>query len=429
MKALYSFLFFFSSSYSLYSKTPQGSVSQTEVFIWGSIFFSISLGSLLLVVHLFPKRNSYRSNVETEFSYEESLPPEINSTSEEIKIESSKNIDSNTTTFSSVTSIDTIPQTPDINNQQSQTNNSSSSTITSNTSYNDSSSKDNKVCTTVNFDIVYKMKLLDVENICREFIEKLNETTKVRSISLYFLKNDTFVRYIEKRLNNIYDYDKNNEKSDLSEDIIKYLIKKLGAFSSTQSDAVLPLIYGNQIFGAIKFNFFNPIQNNDINLIWKEIKLFSSFFHETYFSNQNLEEEESEEIQPESFQENLIKDFNNNSSNTLFLIKVFNIKNISNFSNLLSLKLQKLIKKKIEIFRINDDTYSFIIDSNSIELLENNIGMFLGELINEDTSLEICIGSSKRLDTIKSHDEWFKTALSSLKIAVSKGNNKFHFIK
>ena len=55
--------------------------------------------------------------------------------------------------------------------------------------------------------------------------------------------------------------------------------------------------------------------------------------------------------------------------------------------------------------------------------------MFLGELINEDASLDLCIGTSKHLDTIKSHDEWYKTALSSLKIAVSKGSNKFHFIK
>ncbi len=429
MKALYLFLFFFSNTYSVYSKTPQGSVSQTEVFIWGSIFFSISLGSLLLVVHLFPKRSSYKSNIETEFSFEESSSPKINLTSEETKTESSKNIDSDTTTFSSVTSIDTIPRTPDINQQSVSVNISNSTATNSNIPSKISDTKDDKVCTTVNFDIVYKMKLLDVENICREFLEKLNETTKVRSISLYFVKNDKFVRYIEKRLNNIYDYDKNNEKADLSLDIIRYLIKKLGAFSSTQSDAVLPLVYGNQIFGAIKFNFINPIQNNDISIIWKEIKLFSSFFYETYFSNQNVEEEENDEIQSESFQENLIKYFNSKTLSTLCLIKVFNIKNIDHFSNLLSSKLQKLIKKKIEIFKINDDTYSFIIDSISIELLENNIGMFLGELINEDASLELCIGTSKHLDTIKSHDEWYKTALSSLKIAVSKGSNKFHFIK
>ena len=429
MKALYLFLFFFSSSYSVYSKTPQGSVSQTEVFIWGSIFFSISLGSLLLIVHLFPKKSIYKSNVETEFSFEEISSHEIKPTSEESKIENPKNIDSDTTTFSSVTSIDTMPPIPVINIQPTSPNISHSSVTNSNIPSKISDSKEDKVCTTVNFEIVYKMKLLDVENICREFMENLNETTKVRSISIYFIKNDKFIRYIEKRLNNIYDYDKNNEKADLSEDIIKYLIKKLGAFSSTQSDAVLPLVYGNQIFGAIKFNFFNPIQNNDINIIWKDIKLFSSFFHETYFSNQNLEEEENLDIPSESFQENLIKYFNNSTLNTLCLLKVFNIKNIDNFSNLLSSKLQKLIKKKIEIFKINDDTYSFIIDSISIELLENNIGMFLGELINEDTSLELCIGTSKQLDTIKSHDEWYKTALSSLKIAVSKGTNKFHFIK
>ncbi len=429
MKALLLFLFFFSTSYSLFSKTPQGSVSQTEVFIWGSIFFSISLGSLLLVVHLFPKKNSNKSNLEADFSFEESSDQDTKSTSEEISIDKTKNTSIDTTTFSSVTSIDTIPSRPVIPSESSMSNHSTTfnPNITSPTK--EPEPQGNNICSTLNFDIVYKMKLLDVENICKEFLEKLNETNKVRSISLYFIKNDKFICFLEKRLNNLYEYNINNEKADLSEDIIKFLLKKLGAFSSSQSDAVLPLVSGNQVFGAIKFNFFNSMQNADINVIWKEIKLFSSFFHETYFSKQNLEVEEYNEVATDSFQESLIKNFNIKTHCTLCLVKILNIKNINIFTSILSSKLLKLIKKKIDIYKINDDTYSFILDSISIELLENNIGMFMGELINEDSRLELCIGTSKLNDSINSHDEWYKTALTSLKIAVSKGTNKFHFLK
>ena len=140
------------------------------------------------------------------------------------------------------------------------------------------------------------MRLLDVENICKEFIEKLNSITKTRSTSIYFIKNNLFVCYLEKKMNSFIEYDVTKEKIDLSQDIVSFLYKKLGAFSSTHSDAVLPLISNQELFGAIKIQFFNPIKNNEVNLIWKEIKHFSGLFYETYFSSPPIEQEESQTL-------------------------------------------------------------------------------------------------------------------------------------
>ena len=72
MKAFYPLILFLITIISVHAKTPQSIVTQTEVFIWGTIFFSISLGSLLLIVHLFPKSNTYKS----QFIQEEPSQPE-----------------------------------------------------------------------------------------------------------------------------------------------------------------------------------------------------------------------------------------------------------------------------------------------------------------------------------------------------------------
>ena len=258
--------------------------------------------------------------------------------------------------------------------------------------------------------------------------EKLNSITKTRSTSIYFIKNNLFVCYLEKKMNSFIEYDVTKEKIDLSQDIVSFLYKKLGAFSSTHSDAVLPLISNQELFGAIKIQFFNPIKNNEVNLIWKEIKHFSGLFYETYFSSPPIEQEESQTFSTSDFQKTLLKYFPNTGNSSLILLKIFKTKVATTIEFRVSAALRKILKNNIDIYKLNDDTYSFILNKETSTILENNIGMFIGELINEDPTLEICIANAFTTPTNKDIDDWYRAALVSLKVAVSKGVNKYNFV-
>ena len=94
----------------------------------------------------------------------------------------------------------------------------------------------------------------------------------------------------------------------------------------------------------------------------------------------------------------------------------------------MSAALRKILKNNIDIYKLNDDTYSFILNKETSTILENNIGMFIGELINEDPTLEICIANAFTTPTNKDIDDWYRAALVSLKVAVSKGVNKYNFV-
>jgi hypothetical protein len=420
MKALHPFILFFLSSIPVHAKTSQVFVTQTEVFIWGSIFFSISLGSLLLIVHLFPKSNTYKSQFIAEEHKE--VDQHLSEMEEEEMNTLSTGKVTNPSTFSSITSMDSVPNFPSFKPNENEVKSPPKSEFL------------NLVqppinCITIQFDIVYNMRLLDVENICKEFIEKLNSITKTRNTSIYFIKNNLFVRYLEKKMNLFIEYDSSNEKIDLSPDIINFLYKKLGAFSSTHSDAVLPLINNSELFGAIKLQFINPVKNNEVNRIWKEIKLFSSIFHETYFSSPIIEpEEEIKPLSTSDFQNMLQKNFSAIGNNSLILFKVLKTKLLNNLDYRVSVVLRKILRLSVDVYKLNDDTYSFVITKESFFNLEQNIGMFLGELINEDPSIEICISNAFTSPNTKNIDDWYRTALVSLKIAVSKGANKFHFV-
>jgi hypothetical protein len=420
MKAFYPLILFLITIISVHAKTPQSIVTQTEVFIWGTIFFSISLGSLLLIVHLFPKSNTYKS----QFIQEEPSQPEseFSEVEEEPVIDTlSTNKVNNSSTFTSITSMDSVSNIPLIKTPEN--------VLQSNLDKQSPQKLQPPInCITINFDSVYKMRLLDVENICKEFIEKLNSITKTRSTSIYFIKNNLFVCYLEKKMNSFIEYDVTKEKIDLSQDIVSFLYKKLGAFSSTHSDAVLPLISNQELFGAIKIQFFNPIKNNEVNLIWKEIKHFSGLFYETYFSSPPIEQEESQTFSTSDFQKTLLKYFPNTGNSSLILLKIFKTKVATTIEFRVSAALRKILKNNIDIYKLNDDTYSFILNKETSTILENNIGMFIGELINEDPTLEICIANAFTTPTNKDIDDWYRAALVSLKVAVSKGVNKYNFV-
>lgn len=283
-------------------------------------------------------------------------------------------------------------------------------------------------CRYVYFDSVYKMRLLDVENICKEFIDKLY-TVNIQSISLYFIKNGRFVCYLEKKNNTYTEYNPQNEKADLLESVLGLLNKKLGAFSASHSDAVLPLVWEDELFGAIKMQYIKPSKNTEISTTWREIKVFSQSFHGIYFKFGEISTEESEsEVSNDSFQNLLSSSFKTKVLHGLCLVKWIKGTNSELFYSQLTRKLNKFTKSQNKIFQLNDNMYGFVLSDTSLELVQDNIGIFMGELILDDPSLEFCIGCSTNSSLHASYNDWYKSALQSLKNAVSIGPNKFNFM-
>ena len=54
-------LFFFLVLTAIDADTAKRATSQTDVYMWGGIFLALSLGSLLLIVNLFPKGEAYKA--------------------------------------------------------------------------------------------------------------------------------------------------------------------------------------------------------------------------------------------------------------------------------------------------------------------------------------------------------------------------------
>lgn len=398
MKSFY-YLLFFLYSISVSAKSPQVSTNQVEIYVWGSIFFSISMGSLLLIIHLIPRDKNLSSkspSLEVENTNQDldTTPTEVPTTS----ISDS---------YPKINLPSELPKAPPYKKPQ---NIPDSGTA----------------CKYVYFDTVFKMRLLDVENICKEFIDRINNVD-IQSISLYFIKGGRFVCYLEKKNNIFVEYNFQKEKSDLLENVLSLIGKKLGAFSANHSDAVFPLVHENEIFGAIKLHFTKPSKNTEISSTWREIKNFSHSFYNIYFKFAEVPTEETESSN-DSFQSHLSNTYKSKIPQGLCLVKWIKGANSELFLSQLTRKLHKFTKSENKVFQLNDTMYGFILSDSSLESLQDNIGIFMGELILDDPSLEFCIGCATNSSLHTNHNDWYKSALQSLKNAVAIGPNKFNFM-
>ena len=357
------------------------------------------MGSMLLVIHLIPRNKiqpSKSQSIEPEDTNYDTAPTEIPTTS----------ISDSYPKLNIPISQD-IPKAPLMKKPQVGHDSASS-------------------CRYVFFDSVFKMRLLDVENICKEFIDKLY-TAEIQSISLYFIKSGRFICYLEKKNNAFMEYNPQKEKADLLDNVLSLLNKKLGAFSASQSDAVLPLVYEDEIFGAIKLHFNKPTKNTEISNTWREIKIFSQSFYSIYFKFGEISIEETD-TSDDHFQNLLSSTFKSKALQGLCLVKWIKGANSELFFSQLTRKLNKFTKSENKVFQLNDNMYGFILSEVSLESVQDNIGIFMGELILDDPTLEFCIGCSTTSPLHSNHNDWYKSALQSLKNAVSLGPNKFNFM-
>lgn len=356
------------------------------------------MGSLLLIVYLVPRKKHIETIPSTkEDDYPANSDPDLPSTELPTTVVSES--------YPKLEAQNIIPEKDSIPNNKN----------------------DSSLCNLVFFDSVFNMRLMDVENICKDFIDKLIYP-EITNVSFYFIKTGKFTKYMEKNGKQFIEYNQQKERSELRADIIQYLQKKLGAFSSTQLDAVLPLVNENQLFGAIKLQFSVPIKNPEINEIWREIKSFSMTFYETYFKIGDLVDDDDSKEYTDSFQMLLANSFKSPPPQGLCLIKWIRGRNSDLFYSQLIRKLNKFTKHDNNIHKLNDNMFGFILRDTSLEYIQDNIGIFMGELIQDDPTLEFCIGCANISKTHGNFNDWYKSAIQSLKTAVSQGTNKFNFI-
>jgi hypothetical protein len=429
------------TSISVHAKNVQSQITQTEVYIWGSIFFSIAMGSLLLVVYLFPKSDAYKRQVSLRNTAMKSGLKQPSETSKTNEIHTSTDITvanptiskslPNTEPLSSTqTAMETSPTAKPVDRTESYT---QSPTLKpraeSNTNKSSIEKSPKTLCKLMNYDQVFSTKHLDVENISKEFLSKINEIHKCKSISIYFLKKNQFVRFIELTKDQFSSYDSSNEKKDITEDVIDFLKKRLGAFSSTHSDAVLPMVSNDQLFGAIKLEFYEPSKNLDINPIWSEIKTFSKYYFQTFLTQPNQMDPDISVYNIDHFINIINYRVTLEIPQNLTMIKVLNFKDVNLVFHELGSILKNIIDKKPEIYKISSDTAAIFISIESREKLSKSIPELLTTLKKNFKSIDINIGSADYHSSFKFPQKWQDKAKNALNDSVSEGLNKFILYK
>jgi hypothetical protein len=416
-------------------------VSQVEVYIWGSIFLCLSLGSLLLVVYLFPKNETYKkqkadreSQKVSKITAPVSPPKPVTEVLEKTTVTSM--------TAASVTTQVTQPVPTPTNPPTKETQH----TIQTELPKTDPSIPSIPAITVkpsvpvtppappkpsgeiliTSHDFLFRSKNSEVETMCREFLSKLLVIIPCKSMSIYFVKNGQFTRYIERKGDVISLYDPVTERSDVSEEVIKFLKKKLGAFSSTHADAVLPLVQGDQLFGAVKLIFNVPQKNFNINPVWSEIKSFAKFFHQAFHPTQSQDKDALYSI--EHFNNILSYRVTLDISQNLTLIKVINSSDRPKVISIIGDTLKDILGKKPEIYKVSEDTVGIFLTIEGREKLGRSLAEVLVKLRKQVKTVDLCVGSVDYSSHFKFPQKWYEKALQALGEASAAGPNNYKLL-
>ncbi|HMV43454.1 MAG TPA: hypothetical protein PK079_04245 [Leptospiraceae bacterium] len=414
-------IFFFLILTAVDADTAKRASSQTDVYIWGSIFLALSMGSLLLVVNLFPKGAAYkayearlqhlRNNpaAKPKSSNEENAPgqnTEANNLQTEIEKTNPQTKPANATapvmqsTHTSVKVPETKPSIPAINPVPQQE------------------------CVIINYNKVFESPSAQPETSCKDFVNKLSNIIKCKSISIYFVHNQVFSCFIEKKAD-IFTKMEAGKKSDLSDEILKFLKNKLGAFSSNHADAVLPLVTNNQLFGAVKLEFAESLANLDINPIWSEVKAFAKYFDQSIHYNLSVQDNETSLFTLEHFNNILNYRVSLDLPQNLSLIKILNTTDkVKTFKDI-SGCVKEVIGKKPEIYKLSDDLLGIFLTIEDRDKVSKSMGTLVNLLKKNIVNIEIAIGSADYNENIKFANKWHERATNALNSAIQAGKNNF----
>lgn len=419
MKYLFSICFFCILT-TLEAEPIKRASSQMEVYIWGTIFLALSLGSLLLIVNLFPKNDTYKAyEMRLKNLRKKPLPstPE-NKNVVQPNIEASSNLQTDVEKTEIQTKVQTAP-VPVL--QSTHTSVQVPETKPSIPAIHPVPPIE---CQIIDYNKVFELGAVIVENSCKEFLNKLPGIVKCKSISIYFVYNQKFSCLIEKKIEAFTKFEA-SKKMDLTDEVIKYLKNKLGAFSSNHADAVLPLVTNNQLFGAVKFEFTDPLDNLNINPIWSEVKSFAKYFDQTVHSNLSSTASENSILPLEQFNNILNYRVSLDIPQNLSILKVVKTTDKDRTLKDISPCVKEIIGKKPEIYKLSDDMFGMFLSIEDREKIGKSMGILINLLKKNIVSIEIAIGSSDYSSNIKFANQWYERVTNALNIAMQSGKNNF----
>jgi hypothetical protein len=416
-------LFFFLILTTLDAETAKRATSQMDVYMWGSIFLALSLGSLLLIVNLFPKGEAYKAHeIRMQNLRKNSLAAK--SPEKENVLQSNTEASSNLQTEIEKTGIHTKPATVPATAPVLQSTHTSVKVPETKPSIPAISPVPQQECVVTNYNNVFEPTAAAGETSCKDFINKLSNLIKCKSISIYFVHNQTFSCFIEKK-GEIFTKLEAGKKADLSDEILKFLKNKLGAFSSNHADAVLPLVNNNQLFGAVKLEFADPLANLDINPIWSEVKAFAKYFDQTIHYNLSVQDNETSLFTLEHFNNILNYRVSLDIPQNLSLLKILNTTDkVKTFKDIAGC-IKEVTGKKPEIYKLSEDMLGMFLTLEDRDKISKSMGILINLLKKNIVNIEIAIGSSDYNPNIKFANKWHERATSALNASIQAGKNNF----
>jgi hypothetical protein len=239
------------------------------------------------------------------------------------------------------------------------------------------------------------------------------------------VKSGQFTRYLEKKGDAFSNYDPITERADISEDVVKFLRKKLGAFSSTHTDAVLPMVCNDELFGAIKIQFLEARKNMDINPVWNEIKSFAKHFHQAQAAKSPAQEKETNLYNLDHFNNILTYRITLEVPQHLSLIKISQtsdkVKLLSSFAD----ALKEILGKRPEVYKVNEDTVGVFLNFENRDKLYKLFPDLLNNLRKNIKTVDLIGGGADFKNSYKVPGKWLEKAESALSESASTGPNKY----
>ncbi|MDX1958920.1 MAG: hypothetical protein SFU98_10120 [Leptospiraceae bacterium] len=426
------FAIFYILTFSLFAAEGKQPPSQMEALIWGVILFSIAMGSLLLIVYAFPKSEAYKKQVAAKM-VAKAKPLTVKKPETKPKEEKD---DDTTAAFPTIHTQQMPITKPNISTEPLTNISDVKVSDPEMPSFDQQEQEPPKVtppppqvpggeCRTVSFDHLYKSKNPEVDALCREHLLKLSSLLPSKSISVYFIKSGQFTRYLERKGETFLSYDPVTERSDITEDVAKFLRKKLGAFSSTHTDAVLPMVSGEEIFGAIKLQFLDARKNLDIGPVWSEIKSFAKQISASQSSKMGTGSKETNLYTMEHFNNILNYRTTLDVPQSLILFKVRASDKTSVFNHFAE-SLKEVLGKKPEVYKISDDTLGVFLNLENRLKLSGLFQTFILGLKKFSAIVDVNCGACDFHSSYKIPQKWLDKAKLSLSESEKSGANRFH---
>ncbi|MCB1193287.1 MAG: hypothetical protein H7A23_25220 [Leptospiraceae bacterium] len=423
-KYFLSFILYFLLIFTHYAESKNKPlVTQDEVTFWGFIFFALSMGSLLLIVFLLSNLLSLGAKKE-ENIVENEGEQQSNENWKEILQEKKSSIKQN-----ALKTVIEKKKEEKIRDEESfkkfvTAGNLSSSPEKINGHPQDEQSLKRKNCEIYSSIKMFELHSYELDGICKDFLLKMSGYVTCKSLNIYFCDNEQFYCYMEKS-GTLFIKHENFEKSDITEEIIKYLKNKLGAFSSDHKDAFLPLIKDYKLFGALKIQFSSPPSNFDITPLWSEVKEFSQYFFQSMTYQFSIHDEETPFYNIQHFHGILNYRTTLNIPQNLTLIRVLKSKdNIKTFE-ILAECIREILAKKPEIYRISDNVLGLFLTIEDRDKIVKSINGIISKFKKFSYDVEICLGSADYHSSMRFPHKWLERANQSLSEAIDFGPNNY----